>query len=166
MRRVAKRVGITPTAIYRHFADKEALVATVVEEGFSILETQLAKATKVAARTGELQPVFKAYVEFAIQHPRFYDAMFLQPRSDVRRFPEDLDQRASGSFNIILDQVTLRIESGEFADDDPLEVALTLWSQAHGMVALYRAGRFGDHPNRFRKAYQRSMARVLEGVLS
>jgi AcrR family transcriptional regulator len=164
MRRIAAEVGITPTAIYRHFADKNALVAAVVEEGFSILESKMRRAAR--GRTGQdtLMRLLNGYAEFALAHPQYYDFMFLLPRTDVRRYPDDFRRRESATFNILLDIVSETIDSGEFRQDDVLETALTMWSHAHGFVSLYRCGRFGDHPVRFRKAFRRSLQRLFDGL--
>lgn len=166
MRRIAADVGITPTAIYRHFADKSALVAAIVDEGFSILENKMRRASK--ARTGRdtLMRLLDGYVDFALAYPQYYDFMFLLPRTDVRRYPDDFRRRESATFNILLDLVSETIESGEFRQDDALETSLTIWSHVHGLASLYRCGRFGDHPVRFRRSFRRSLQRLFDGLAS
>ncbi len=166
MRRVAAGVGVSATAIYLHFADKDALINSVVDEGFAIFEEALLGARRKKDGRKALMGVMDAYATFTITYPRYYAAMFLQPRQGARRFPEDLGQRASASFNVVLDLVSDLIEEGEFMKDDPLEVTLTIWSLCHGYAALYLAGRFGDHPNRFRRLSRAALRRMLEGLLA
>lgn len=166
MRRIAADVGITPTAIYRHFTDKSALIAAIVDEGFSILEHKMLRAAKGPTGRDTLMRLLDGYVDFALAYPQYYDFMFLLPRTDVRRYPEDFRRRESDSFNILSDLVSETIESGEFRQDDALETSLTIWSHVHGFVSLYRCGRFGDHPVRFRRSFRRSLHRLFDGLAS
>ena len=164
MRRIAADVGITPTAIYRHFADKSALVAAIVDEGFLILEKHMARARKAGTGVEKLARLMNGYIDFALSYPQYFDYMFLLPRPDVRRYPEDFRRGESASFNILAGLVSEAIDTGEFSTDDVLDTALTIWAHAHGFVSLYRCGRFGDHPVRFRKAFRRSMQRLFDGL--
>ncbi len=166
MRRIAAEVGVSATAIYRHFEDKNALVRAVVDEGFSLLEQRLRRACKGQAGTRSILAILDGYVDFALAHPNYYDVMFLVPRQDVRRYPDDFQRRESTSFNLLRDLVSEAIAGGDFKSDDSLETALTLWSHVHGFVSLYRCGRFGDHPVRFRKACRRSVQRLIDGLAS
>jgi AcrR family transcriptional regulator len=166
MRRIAAKVGVTPTAIYRHFTDKNALVAAIVDEGFSILENKMRRAARGRTDRDMLMRLLDGYADFALAYPRYYDFMFLLPRTDVRRYPDDFRRRESATFNILLDVVSDTIESGEFTQDDALEASLTIWSHAHGFVSLYRCGRFGDHPVRFRRSFRRSLQRLFDGLAS
>jgi len=166
MRRIAANVGITPTAIYRHFTDKNALVAAIVDEGFSILENKMRRATRSRTGRDTLMRLLDGYADFALAYPQYYDFMFLLPRTGVRRYPDDFRQRESATFNILLDIVSETIEGGEFRQDDVLETSLTIWAHVHGFVSLYRCGRFGDHPVRFRRSFRRSLQRLFEGLAS
>lgn len=164
MRRIAADVGITPTAIYRHFTGKAALVAAIVDEGFSILEMNMRRAQKARTAGKALMGLLECYIDFALKHPQYFDFMFLLPRKDARRYPDDFRRRESATFNILLDLVSDAMERGEFRKDDALETSLTIWSHGHGFACLYRSGRFGDHPKRLRMAFRRSMERLFKGL--
>jgi len=164
MRRVAADVGITPTAVYRHFDGKADLVAAIVDEGFLILEENMRRALGARTRRGTLLKLLESYIDFAIEHPQYFDFMFVLPRKDARRYPDGFRRRESATFNILLDLVSGAMECGEFKKDGALETSLTIWSHVHGLACLYRAGRFGDHPQRLRTAFRRSMKRLFEGL--
>jgi AcrR family transcriptional regulator len=166
MRRVAAAVGVTPTAIYRHFTGKEALITALVNEGFALFETKLRQASKGPRGIAGIRSQLDAYVNFAIAQPRYYDAMFVLPRKDVRRFPESFQAGDSISFSIIMDEVSVAMELGELRPGDALEITLTLWSLVHGLASLYRSGRFGEHPRRFRELSRRAVERLLDGGLT
>lgn len=164
MRRIAQKVGVTPTAIYRHFTNKEALVDAVTDRGFELLAEYLARPGRARTASGRLRTLMRGYIAFAMKHPHYFDFMFLLPRESARRFPGDFVQRRSETFNMVIDHVSAGMESGEYAVDDAAETALTIWAHAHGMVSLYRSGRFGGQEANFRRLFDRSMARLLRGI--
>ena len=164
MRRVAADVGITATAIYRHFADKKALVSAIVEEGFMIFDREIRKFGRARTGPAKLMQLVDRYVDFILEYPKYFDFMFLLPRSDVRRYPDDFQQRESNSFNVLLDLVTEMMEAGQIKRDDVLGTSMTIWSQMHGLASLHRCGRFGNNPEELRKSMKRSLKRLLNGL--
>ncbi|HEU0300614.1 MAG TPA: TetR/AcrR family transcriptional regulator [Longimicrobium sp.] len=137
MRAVAERVGVTATALYRHFPDKDALLREVAGEGSRLLGTHLFQALEAASALERLRRTAAAYLEFAAAQPQAYRALFdpgagdgsspVQPqRSAVRRF--------------LRDGVREAMEAGEMAPGDPDETALGLWSLLHGLASLRQAG--------------------------
>jgi hypothetical protein len=54
--------------------------------------------------------------------------------------------------------------AGALVRDDANEVALTMWAHAHGLVLLQRAGRFGDGLGSYRRAFDRSVSRLVTGL--
>jgi AcrR family transcriptional regulator len=164
MRRVAAVVGVTPTAIYRHFTDKDAMITALVDEGFDLFDTKLRRASKGRAGLEAVRLQLYAYIDFAIAHPRYYDAMFIVRRKDVRRFPEDFQPGGAPTFRLVMDGVVRANEDGDLQPGDPLETTLIVWAQVHGLAALFRSGRFGDQPRRFRETSRRAIRRMLDGL--
>jgi hypothetical protein len=85
-------------------------------------------------------------------------------RDDARRFPEDFRARQSPTLNVIADAVAEGVRRGVLKQDDPWDVAMSLWAHAHGLVALYRAGRFSYDEAQFRKFYFESIGRLIDGI--
>ena len=56
------------------------------------------------------------------------------------------------------------MRAGVLRQDDPWDVAMTLWAQAHGLIVLYRAGRFSYDETQFRQFYSASIGRLLDGI--
>src|SRR5215813_11568906 len=73
LRTVGEKLGVSRSALYRHFADKQALLATVGREGFRMLRQAVADAWERngGARIG-FEAMAKAYVQFAVEHPSHY----------------------------------------------------------------------------------------------
>ncbi|MCV7074399.1 TetR/AcrR family transcriptional regulator [Mycobacterium szulgai] len=135
----ARRAGVSAAAPYRHFADKAELLATVAEQGFHDLHTELDAAARAAAdpkcRVIELGA---AYVRWAIGHPDHYRVMFGAELTKADHAA--LASAAQQAFGDLLDAVTKCQESGIFEGQDPREAAAPLWSLVHGVAALAIGG--------------------------
>ena len=91
MREVARRTGCTHQAPYHYFANREAVLAELVREGFDELVDQLA-AAREGVGDADLRAILTAsgiaYVEFALRHPGVFRVMFRPDVCDFERFPE------------------------------------------------------------------------------
>jgi len=159
MRSVAVKVGITATALYRHFSDRDDLIDALAERGFALFVKYLTK----RRRGDPLRTIWNNYLDFALDHPRVYALIFLEQRRRPRRYPDDFARHASESFDVLHDVVRREMQAGRLADDNSLEVALGFWAQVHGLVVLQLAGRFSDVPT-FRRVSGRALDRVLNGL--
>jgi len=140
MREVARRVGVTQAAPYHHFADKEAILAAVAEEGFtklyeSMIEARTAAGTKPAAR---LRAMGAGYVRFAVQHPAHFRVMFVKI-VDMTQYPS-LHACADRSFTALLEATLEGQKAGLVRKGDAAELALLMWSAVHGLATLWISG--------------------------
>jgi AcrR family transcriptional regulator len=166
MRRIAKAVRVTPMAIYHHFPNREALLKTVTDREFEKLAAFM-DARQARGRTGErarLLGVMDYYIDYAFKHPKVFDYVFSQYRTDARRFPRDFRARRSPTMNRVADTVAGAMARKEIRKDDVWEVAMELWAHVHGYVALFRAGRFALSEKQFRSLCQRSLKRLINGL--
>jgi AcrR family transcriptional regulator len=146
LREVAKRAGVTASAVYRHFADKDALLAAIAAEGFAQLNAAFAAASsEVGRRTprARLPALGEAYVAFALKHPEQYRLMFGEGRAqseDAR-----LKAEARQSFRYLQEAFAAALTK---PTDDPAIVAGAVagWSLVHGYALLRLDGRFADLP--------------------
>lgn len=164
MRRVARAVGVSPMALYRHYRDREDLLDAVAEAGFRELEAALWRIDRTSAPGDRILAVLAAYEGFSRERARLFELMFLTRRGRIRRFPEDFEEGRSRSFHHLREDVRSCMRRGELRAGDELETTLTLWAHAHGLIALRCAGRFGPDEERFRQLYLRSVRRVFEGL--
>lgn len=144
---VARAAGVSPAAPYRHFRDRNALVAEVARQGFERFADELERAWN-AGRPDPVSAVEscgKAYLAFARRHPASYAAMFeagLALKDDASLQPSF--QRA---FGVIRHAADAACQS--MAKDNrppPLMVALHIWALYHGVAALFVG--HGDAPPR------------------
>lgn len=141
LRDAARSAGVTPGATYKHFADKEALLVAIAEEGFDLLAQRTFLATSGKSGKERLSAVGRTYVDFASAEPRLFRLMFSELGS-ARRAREKSTKRADGSPLGAFEQ--LREAVAEIKGIEPAGVAdhdLALaWSVAHGAACLISDG--------------------------
>jgi len=164
MRRVADAVGITPMAIYRHFPSREALLKRVSDDAFSAVAQDWEAQTHHPDLMQGLRLAMVNYLDYALQRPHLFDHSFAVRRDDARRFPEDFRARQSPTLTVIADLLVEGMEQGLLRKADTWDVAMTLWAQGHGLIALYRAGRFSYDEDQFRAFYLQSLERLFDGI--
>jgi AcrR family transcriptional regulator len=145
LRQVAKKVGVSHTAPYRHFKDKEDLLAGVAGVGFKQLTQQMAAA--VAANNddpaAQLKEAAHGYVNMALRHPQCTQLMFsgILPCDDT--YPE---LKASGdtAFDGLKSIIEEGQSSGAFVKGDVEALALSAWATIHGLASLIISGNLED----------------------
>ena len=164
LRAAARRAGASAMAPYRHFADKEALLAAVAEYGFRELAARLTAACATAAdpRAG-LAALGVAYVLFSRDHPSLFKLMFGPTIAEKSGHPA-LDEAGSACFNALGQAV----EAAKFfdSDSDADDVSLACWSLVHGLSALLVDGRLAEHDLGPAEAVATRVTRLLSDSLA
>jgi AcrR family transcriptional regulator len=136
LRDVGERLGVSRSALYRHFADKGALLAAVAREGFRTLRLGLLTAWEEGSQGEQgLAAMGGAYVRFAVSHPSHYRVMFGGLVKDGAHDPE-LMQEASGAFQALVDALVAQQRAGLVRDDEPIALARFVWAVVHGVAML------------------------------
>ncbi len=147
LRAIGDRLGVSRTALYRHFADKQALLAAVSREGFRMLRDATAEAW---AAHGGGRPGFEAmagaYVDFAATHPAHYRVMFGRFIERCERDP-DLVAEATGAFTVLVEALVAQQKMGIVRADDPMQLARYIWAVVHGTAMLTIDGQLDGDPN-------------------
>ncbi|HET9595948.1 MAG TPA: TetR/AcrR family transcriptional regulator [Anaeromyxobacteraceae bacterium] len=167
MRRVAERVGVSATALYRHYADKEALLAAAVADGARELARAFAEAARAGGAREALRETGRAYLRFAFEHPRDYQLLFMAWDELPVAAPRD-PRRYGPALELLFQRVEACRAEGLIAqDEDALEVVMLCWSVVHGLASLWLAGgargRMGERE--YRRVCDAVLDRALQGVL-
>jgi len=159
----AKLVGVSPTALYRHFRGREDLVAEVAGRGFDRLAERLARALRSPGTPIErFTRMGEAYLAFAEEEPGAYAAMFAPtplaeaggsasaqsggpPPGGPWGGVHPGNQAAEGAFNILVNALMLTFPEG-FDGVDPRFIALEVWALSHGLATLAAAGQLPKGP--------------------
>ena len=148
LRGVGERVGVSRTALYRHFADKTSLLAAVALAGFEMLHRDL-EATMTVARAGGADPLAalaEAYVDFGTRHSPHYRTMFGPAVTDRHRYPA-LAATGQAAFGLLVAEITSAQRVGRVKPGDPIRLAQVFWSTVHGIVMLGGDDHFGFLPD-------------------
>ncbi|MBF5044989.1 TetR/AcrR family transcriptional regulator [Aggregicoccus sp. 17bor-14] len=164
MRAVAERVGVTATALYRHFEGKEALLEAVMREGHALFGSYLYRSLEVRGGPWErLQDSGERYLEFALQQPEAYRTLFMQPAQPCEPGEREPPGGAA-TFRFLVDRVRECMDAGLLREDGPDAVALAIWAHVHGLVSLHLSGALGVEEPAFREAYRASVRRLFAGL--
>ena len=136
LRSVGEKLGVSRTALYRHFANKEALLGAVAQDGFRKLRKELFEAWDLAGRgrTG-FEAMGEAYVRFAVRHPSHYRVMFggVLRSGDAALPPGD---QTVDAFGVLVDALIELQGQSLVREDAPQQLALFVWSVVHGVAML------------------------------
>ncbi len=158
VRAIARKIGVTPMAIYRHFPDKAAIVDALVADGFEAWEARVAAIPEADALKW-FEAFAAAFLDFALEEPRRFEAAFLLPAKNARKYPDDFAAGRSPAFRAAAERLAKmrKIARGGATSE---EVSMTLWALVQGLVSLYRADRFANE-NAFRAFYRTAVKRLL-----
>jgi AcrR family transcriptional regulator len=138
LREVARRAGVSAPAAYRHFRDKEALLAALARKGFDDFALALKEATSGAGNP--LAMMGQTYVRFAVARPGRFRLMYGRAIPDRSKYPElELARMAS------VDAMRAAITSNPQAIGDPAVTSLRLWCMVHGLSQLILDGLLAGH---------------------
>jgi AcrR family transcriptional regulator len=141
LREVARRAGVSHNAPYRHFRDKDALLAAVAAQGFRELKRSMLEAGERQSNALEkLKQSGIAYVAFAVRRPEHFTAMFDAPVISSKE-PEYL-QASQEAFQTLVSYIRDSQEEGYLPAGNTMERALYAWSLVHGIAKLAVAARF------------------------
>jgi AcrR family transcriptional regulator len=148
LRTVGSRLGVSRSALYRHFADKQSLLATVGKEGFRKLRQALADAWEGNGhgRTG-FDAMHRAYVQFAVEHPSHYRVMFGGFIESAAKDDHFISE-ARGAFQVLVDALVEQQNAGDIRRDDPVLMARFVWALVHGTAMLFIDGQLPEPAQR------------------
>jgi AcrR family transcriptional regulator len=146
LREVARRAGVSHNAPYRHFRDRDDLMAAVAAQGFrELTRAMMEAAAPKSDALDRLKHAGLGYVTFALRRPEHFTVMFDAPISK-RKHP---DSAAAGeeAFATLLGFVKHCQDAGRLPSGDLRQMALLAWTMVHGIAKLAITGRLPFHSN-------------------
>ncbi|KIL42111.1 hypothetical protein SD70_02715 [Gordoniibacillus kamchatkensis] len=137
LRKVARKVGVSHTAPYRHFADRNELMAAIAEEGLRNLADKVHRKIETVPDDflSKLEAFAREYVEFAIAHPQLMREMFSGINTDYDAHPT-LRQALLYLFEPLVSTLKQSQAADEIAKTEYVHLTLIIWSMIHGFSAL------------------------------
>jgi AcrR family transcriptional regulator len=142
LREAARTVGVSASACYRHFADREELLAAVAHEGLDTLAAQMRRAAQAHSGSSAIDAVNRfwayssAYLHFALEHPMHFRVMHAVPKSEhsrdlmLPRSPAVLAQTGMDAL----------VAAGVVAPEAAGRALLACWTSVHGLASLAVGG--------------------------
>jgi AcrR family transcriptional regulator len=163
LREIGAQAGVSRTAAYRHFADKEDLLCAISEAGFALFNAEIGVAIAGAAPDfpSRLRAMAIAYVRFATQHRARYAVMF-DAALDASSDRTEWQQESARAFGQLEDVIRRGQNSGEVCGEDATLLAKVVWAHIHGISTLRLAL---DADGRLDEAFlDRTSALLLDGI--
>jgi AcrR family transcriptional regulator len=135
LRKMAQKAGVSHNAPYMHFADKEAVLVAIAEEGFRLLAVDVESAISQAGCSTREQLIVasQAYVRFALGHPDHVQVMFRPV--DEAKYPS-LVETSQASLTRLFELVKSGQERGELNSGDTQAMTKAIWAMVHGISAI------------------------------
>jgi AcrR family transcriptional regulator len=163
MRVLAEDVGLTAMALYRHYPNKDAIVLALTMDALQDWGKHV-EAIKADTPLAWLDKQAEAFLAFALETPRRFEAAFLLP-APMRDLPAVIDEGRSPPLNLAFNVIRQGQRDGTFCDVPAFDMFMTFWGLAQGLISLYRAERFSGGETAFRKIYRSATRRCLRSFL-
>lgn len=166
LRDITEKLGTSRSAVYRHFASKEALIIGVIQRGYAQLDELFTPIFQDHTQSVQerFEKMGRAYLDFAIEHPNLYRLLFgenyRQEREEVCDYKDE--SQATGLYALIGLLLEAQ-EEGIIARADPMVQAATVWASIHGLASLLIDGHLMMRDN-LEEIYRYSQAMVLNGM--
>jgi AcrR family transcriptional regulator len=159
LREATRMVGVVPNAAYRHFADRDELLAAVCTAAMRELADRMAASVaRVPGKHGDpsaagarLGAIGTAYLEFAREEPGLFATAFALPQQHAYRAPDDgtgQDRTPLGQLRTVLDELA---EAGVLSRQRRDGIEYPIWSAVHGLAVLTGPGPLRDVPEATRQ---------------
>src|SRR5512137_103117 len=140
LRATARLAGVSPAAPYRHFPDRESILAALAEDGLTSLGDRLAGAAHQAPGPAEaLGAIAETYVAQAATRPHLFRLLFGPEVADKARHPR-VREAGLRAFGVLIETIAAGQRAGVVREGDPAELALVHWAAVHGLAMLLLDG--------------------------
>lgn len=160
LRAVGTASGVSPMAVYRHFRNRDDLLSAAGEQAFTEWRARIER-IDLDHPLDWLREAGRAYIEFSLDQPARFDACFVLRTSVERIYPEDFRAGKSPVVSLLLVRLEEAQKRGLMGPGDPLEAAMLVWAELHGLAMLHRSGRFALDREEFLALCARCVDKVL-----
>jgi AcrR family transcriptional regulator len=166
MRKLAKCVGCTAPALYRHYENKDAVMQDLVAEAYRQFTQYLYRALEGGTPEERFRLAGQSYVDFAIEQPALYEMIYVpMDLLGIQAADSEAATQACAVGQFWTDRVREMMDAGLIKKGDPQQVSMTLWAHGHGLVSIYHRGLLPvESEAGFRALVVDSYRRMISGV--
>ena len=166
LRAVGDELGVSRSALYRHFADKSALLTAVAAEGFRMLRGELLAAWEGAGKGAVgFEAMGEAYIRFAVQNPWHYRVMF-GGGFELAKDDAELREEGEGAFGALVGALVEQQAQGLVQKEDPQLQANFVWAVVHGVAMLGIDGNLEHQGADVKSLARYAVSRLRTGIAS
>ena len=164
-RRIAREIGCSATAIYSYYHNIDDVLHHLRMEGHALLAEYFHRIEASLPALERLRELGRAYYRFAVEHPKYYEVMFLSRFKDAPR--REFIQREVFTLIILRDVLKEGMDANVIRNDlDSMVLANAVWSQIHGLASLAVSGLlFLTAPGRADDLLEPVLDGIVRGVL-
>ncbi|MEZ4240589.1 MAG: TetR/AcrR family transcriptional regulator [Myxococcota bacterium] len=161
IREVARRVGITPMAVYRHYDGLDALRAGLRDRASTGMMAQLVAALGEPDVRSRFEAAARGYVRWAMAEPALFRLLFTggPPPDEAARL--DHVRRDATAFRFLVDRMREAVDAGLLPTEDPEALAIDWWALVHGLVVLQQEGKLRLPPEAFEAHVEGAVRRLF-----
>ena len=134
IRAIAEQLGVSATAVYHHFANKDELISHLAAEGFNQLEKVLIQCQVNVENQNKMQILSRTYMLFAFDHPAMYQLMFGSQLAHSEMNDKLFTARKQAY--AVVEQCVAEVLGQDIQSKEVKSAALAAWSFAHGLASL------------------------------
>ncbi len=151
MRKVALNTGISATAIYRHFSNKEELLFNVLLSGFRVFSSYLKRCEVETSPLAKLQRSCHEYMRFAMEHSGYYETMFMSSRQITGL--KNLNKKGAEEMRESYLYHHQLVVNCQFKNQNTDQIAIAIWAFCHGLISLYLVEKLSLSKSEFMTTY-------------
>jgi AcrR family transcriptional regulator len=166
LRKVAAACELSAPAVYRHFEDRNDLLAAAIKQSAELFTSHLLAALAASTPMARMRALGERYYDFAVSHRRDYELMFVLNCAilGLDSVKDKSREENGASFRLLVDRVAECQRSGDLHAGDPEQLALSIWSCVHGLVSLALSGRIELEGHSLRELFLFHLDTHLRGL--
>jgi AcrR family transcriptional regulator len=168
MRAVAKEVGISAAAIYRHYANREAILTEIWRSGCNDLAHSMSHPIASDDSTERILTLTYRYVHWALAQPEIFELMYRDDPDGLNLLPRggvnDVAEVTNQSVSVLVGEIERGIRLGHFRSENVWQVAVAIWAQSRGLISLHRAGLIDVPRHELPAIARHSTSYLLRGI--
>ncbi|MEQ1569970.1 MAG: TetR/AcrR family transcriptional regulator [Myxococcota bacterium] len=149
VREVARRAGLTPMAVYRHFDGVDALRDALRARGYQGLAAAFHDVLAEPDARSRLEASARRYTRWALDHPAMFRLMFTGGPAPEVAATQVQHRRDAAAFRFLVDRIREAMDAGVVPRGDPEARAIDWWALCHGLAVLQQEGKLRLPPDRF-----------------
>ncbi len=159
--------GTSRSAIYKHFKNKDALIETIIEQGFDLFDLQTTPYLKTSSKPliDRFYLTGKLYITFAMQNPNLYRLLFGKKYAHIRENLLSIKDADCSGFAALQKTVQEGQQQGILKKNDSYKQAIVIWASMHGVASLIIDG-FMDVEEIYEDVYDTMFETLVSGIIA